>query len=221
MKLSPTMRYVEDADPVNTYTTSDGYVREVEAEIRHEDEAGVEQVGRCMFSIIPLNLIDDCEYGVAFDTSQELMDAANAVWDWSKDEWNNKVADLSGGFASHIENFILIEKIEVLPPFRGHGAGLIMLDDLITRYGGGFSLVLIKPFPLQFQPINIEDAGWRAAMGFDEFTKKEKQATKNLTNYYRSAGFKPVGKEHLALHTEMRRPSAREALKQWKKTKGI
>lgn len=92
-------------------------------------------------------------------------------------------------------NMLILDRLEILPGFRGQELGLRFMRAAITRFGLGCRVAAIKPFPLQFEeklggftpgergaesrlisPSKIERAAFRAA-------------TMKLKTYYAREGF--------------------------------
>lgn len=49
------------------------------------------------------------------------------------------------------ENFLVLDRLEIAPRFRGQKLGLRWMRAAIIRFGMGCRLAAIKPFPLQFE----------------------------------------------------------------------
>lgn len=92
-------------------------------------------------------------------------------------------------------NLLVVDRIEILPKFRGKKLGLRVLRQIMNRFACGTDIVALKPFPLQFEGMSpgIEAATkWREEMGLAQMTKHKRVATKKLRDYYASAGFRLV-----------------------------
>jgi len=61
---------------------------------------------------------------------------------------------------------------------------------MIARFSAGASIVAMKPFPLQFEPIRDGDRKkWRDKMCLDQFSTDENIAKEKLHDYYHKLGF--------------------------------
>jgi len=78
-------------------------------------------------------------------------------------------------------NMLILDRLEILPQFRGQQLGLRFIRAAIARFGMGCRIVVIKPFPLQFEG-KLDDRNK------DEYRK----ATDKLRKYYARAGIKPL-----------------------------
>jgi len=88
-------------------------------------------------------------------------------------------------------NILILDRLEILPRFRGQQLGLQYVRAAISRFGIGCRLAAIKPFPLQFEGKmgsvsgnETEYVGPSKSMlaNFDAATKK-------LKKYYAREGF--------------------------------
>lgn len=88
-------------------------------------------------------------------------------------------------------NFLILDRLEVLPQYRGKGLGLSVLRHMIARFSSGAALVAIKPFPLQFEtaPSIEAEKKWRARLKLDQLPTDEDVATEKLCQYYGKLGF--------------------------------
>jgi GNAT superfamily N-acetyltransferase len=85
-------------------------------------------------------------------------------------------------------NVLYISLLELRPRFRGRGFGLASIVRLIEMMAGRSELIVLKPFPLQYQ-----GKAERDSRAFDSDLKK-------LTKYYRRLGFRQLaGTPYLAL----------------------
>jgi len=89
-------------------------------------------------------------------------------------------------------NLFIIDRLLVFSRFRGHGLGLKVMDFLISRLGHGAALVLIKPFPLQFECGECPEQ-WKRdpprEWGFSKLSKSKKNSMSKLRAHYGKIGF--------------------------------
>lgn len=92
------------------------------------------------------------------------------------------------------QDLLVISRIEILPAFRGHGCGLRAMHLLVQHLGQGCGVVAIKPFPLQSENRNADNAPaeWKRAMRFDAMPRNVKAGTAKLAAYYSTLGFVQV-----------------------------
>ena len=89
------------------------------------------------------------------------------------------------------QGVLIIDRLELLPNYRGQNLGLIIMRGLMQRFSLGAGVVAIKPFPLQFEhePSTEREDRWRNELQLSNFTKSERTATQKLRRYYRKLGF--------------------------------
>lgn len=134
-------------------------------------------------------------YDPIFDKCEPFFsEAVNAVFD-----------------SIYLPNLLILDRLEILPEHRGRSAGLLVMRELIRRFGQGAGIVAIKPFPLQFEisrPLSELDE-WDKSMRFDELPRNEWPASRKLERYYARLGFKRLGGTPLMiLSTSEKLPSA-------------
>jgi hypothetical protein len=86
-------------------------------------------------------------------------------------------------------NVLVLDRVEILPKFRSHNLGLVVMRRLIERFRPGAAIVAIKPFPLQSEAC-IAESVWRTRMGLVEFEKNCSRASAKLRRHYAKLGFK-------------------------------
>ena len=107
------------------------------------------------------------------------------------------------------QSLLIIDRLELLPGYRGQNLGLIIMRRLIQRFSAGAGLVAIKPFPLQFeQSIPAEDeGGWHEEMQLSSFRETERNSIRKLQKHYSKLGFFEMkGTPHMVLSTARRLP---------------
>ena len=91
----------------------------------------------------------------------------------------------------HKANLLILDRLEILPQYRGKGLGLSVLRHLVSRFSSGVGGVAMKPFPLQFEtaPSSEDERKWRSELGLDQFEADEDLAEEKLCRYYSKLGF--------------------------------
>ena len=106
-------------------------------------------------------------------------------------------------------NLLIIDRLELLPKYRGQNLGIIIMRRLIQRFSAGVGVVAIKPFPLQFEhSIPAEDeSGWHKEMHLSSFRETERDSIRKLQHHYSKLGFVEMkGTPHMFLSTTRRLP---------------
>lgn len=90
-------------------------------------------------------------------------------------------------------NLLILDRLELLPEFRGRGLGLLILRRLIERFSAGTGVVAMKPFPLQFEVARHDGPGeWSKALALETYSKDKRATMAKLQRYYAKLGFKKV-----------------------------
>lgn len=92
-------------------------------------------------------------------------------------------------------NLLILDRLEILPRYRGRGYGLQALIGMMHWFQAGAGLVAMKPFPLQFEA-HDRRPGEHDPMELERFATGEVAARTKLRRYYAQLGFKLVPKTH-------------------------
>ena len=199
-------------DPGDYIYTIDGRITEMD-----DDESDI-LVGK--FRLFYVDIAS------AIDTGNiDVFDIFDAHSDSTADYYDSLIdpdtADFSENLRQLLEDeifglsLLIIDRLELLPNYRGHKLGLIIMRRLIQRFSAGAGVVAIKPFPLQFEhSIPTEDQrGWHAEMQLSSFGETERIAIRKLQNHYSKLGFIEMpGTPHMVLSTARRLPSIERLL---------
>lgn len=85
-------------------------------------------------------------------------------------------------------DLLIIDRIEILPDFRGRGIGLYILNEMLYLQGKGAELAAINPTPLQFEKAP-PDKEWFELMQYDGFSSDKKASGRKLSAYLSRLGF--------------------------------
>jgi hypothetical protein len=125
------------------------------------------------------------------DTYQHTFDYADVVLDSDETRFSRRLRNLLGNEIGNF-NFLILDRVELLPKYRGNGVGLLVLRSLIERFGTGAGVVGMKPFPLQLEPTDATDSRWRSRLRLEQFPSDSKISTRKLRDYYHRLGFIPM-----------------------------
>jgi GNAT superfamily N-acetyltransferase len=90
-------------------------------------------------------------------------------------------------------NVLILNRLEILPAFRGHNLGLIVIRRLIERFGGGAAYVAMKPFPLQSEhSARDEEDEWRNQLQLPALGTDLRRTTAKLRRHYAKLGFRAL-----------------------------
>jgi len=94
-------------------------------------------------------------------------------------------------------NMLIIDRLELLPQYRGRGLGLRCMDACIRHFSLGCRIAAIKPYPLQFEPTGRSKNEWRDALAFKALSRDKRASTKRLKQHYGQLGFQHVPRTDL------------------------
>ena len=199
----PYDEYVLEANGNITLTeiTSDG-TEENPQSIGHIN-VRVVQIGRCIDDGASLFELFDSFDQYFHEIYGQLFDPGN---DTFTETICRQFKDLGDG-----GNILLIDEVEILPPFRGKRIGLATVHRAIDVWGPWNCLVIIPLYPTQFDE-RRDDANWKKKMQTDTFVKDEEAAKAKLEQYWGLLGFERIWDNRFicALCTNNKHPSMEE-----------
>lgn len=92
-------------------------------------------------------------------------------------------------------NLFIIQKIEINPKFRGKNYGLAAAIRIIQQFAHGVGLVVLKPFPLQFE--NGKHNIMSKKQKYKSFSIEEKIAFSKIRMYWERIGFQRIGNSEI------------------------
>jgi hypothetical protein len=130
------------------------------------------------------------------------------------------VKKLLGGVT--FRNILVINRVEILPPYRGMGLGLATIWDIIQRHSAGCGIVALKTFPYQFRSGSksgrlsfLEESDWNKKMGYDPYRYAVEFAHEKLIFHLKKLGFEPIGDAGVMAHsTPWQNPIPKE-IRRW------
>lgn len=142
---------------------------------------------------------------------QNFAEAVKSPLDDEIADYIRWVSDPDGGFRMGVtrtlglpdrdigRDLLLVQNLEILPAYRGHGVGHDILQACIRHFGQRAALVVLKAFPLQFElyghPAWRWGAEWARQMHFDQMPRDLQSSRSRLVDYYRGAGFAVLQRE--------------------------
>lgn len=147
--------------------------------------------GRFRIYYVNFKLAEQCAINPfeILDLEHHTNEYAHVILDSNKAPFSSRLEKLLGDEIWDF-NLLILDRIEILPAYRGHGIGLLTLISLIQRFGEGAGVVGIKPFPLQFEPKqNRSSSEWAKSLRLEELTSERKKAKEKLKLYYGKLGF--------------------------------
>ena len=155
-------------------------------DLRDEEDAGyikasLVQFGEAMDHGISTERLGDGIEGSIAEYWELLFDLETGYWkEEIQDEYEASGCDL-----------LIIDSIEVRPPWRGTGVGPAVIDRTIDIFGPGCGLIACKPWPLQFNPVFARDQ--KALKRLKAPGVGREEAVRKLRAYWSRLGFWPLG----------------------------
>jgi hypothetical protein len=159
-------------------------------------------------------------HGLMDTYSAEMAEVYQTLFDPRTDELGKDVKELLGDVP--FRNILVINRVEILPAYRGMGIGLAAIWDIIQRHSAGCGIVALKAFPLQFSSGSrsgrlsfLEESDWNKKMRYDPHSYTMEFAHEKLIFHLMKFGFKRIGDtEVMALSTSMQIPFPQE-IRRW------
>jgi len=126
-----------------------------------------------------------------FDWTQSLLDLSDEIYDF---EETNLREEILAYYNEEIynPNIFYINRLELLPTYRGYGLGKKVIKDIVRRFSGACGLFVLKAFPLQntatAKRTNDLDE-WNKKMAFHKLEQDGEKAIYKMYSYYQSLGF--------------------------------
>jgi hypothetical protein len=86
-------------------------------------------------------------------------------------------------------NLFIVDRIEILPDFRGHSLARLAIEEAIRIFAGNVQLCVLKAFPLQFEVSNSNTDKWTDSLKLLDFCDEGEIATQKLIDHYKAIGF--------------------------------
>lgn len=186
----------EDIDEPTTYL--DEIAGDV---VAHNEERSPCVAGR--FSVYYVDCDGALNAGVSLfevmDQNQEIHNYYAALIDFETGDFRAEVVQATGADYL-VGNILVLDRLELLPAYRGSGHGLALLRAMIRSFGRGAGVVAMLPFPSQFGTLGADASNpeWRDKMEVGRMKRSKKAAIKRLHTYYATLGFRDIpGTEYM------------------------
>lgn len=175
--------------PIGVCLEPDDYILSFEGEIalldpeEGENESAVGWIKGFVVQVGCMSNAGQDVYEACEAHSQALADYHAALFD---ETGQHVLDDVCEGFGNDL---LIIDRIEVLPKFRGARLGLLAMLTAIDTFGAGCGAVAIKPFPLQAECNGNGRQGRSAELELDKLSPHFAPSLKKLRAYWSRAGF--------------------------------
>jgi len=150
-------------------------------------------VGRVRLFYLDMGAILKTNIGLfdLFDIRGETEPFYSALIDHDTKEFKSDLEEILGDSIIDL-NLLIIDRLEILPEFRGNNIGRECLRRCLQQYAHGCGVVALKCFPLQFEAGGFDDPAWRRKMQLGKLSRNEKRSLAKLKKYYASLGFRVI-----------------------------
>jgi len=170
------------------------YVREIIVDIINTDDSNnALKVGFAKFKMLYLDEAESDGYNL-----MEVLDTYEYTFRHAEDFFDFDLMDFKHSIYNHYNNEILsknicmLERLEILPKYRGCHLGAKLIKDAIFHFGAGKVLFIVQAYPLQFEAKDDHPDNWTELMEIQRLEKNKKKAFKDLSDYYQSCGFEKI-----------------------------
>lgn len=126
-----------------------------------------------------------------FDIRSETAPFYSALIDYETGDFKPNLEPILGEYICDM-NVLIVDRLEILPEFRGKKIGLASLVWCLRQYARQCGVVALKCFPLQFECAEMGEPEWRSEMQFGKLSRDRKRSLAKLKKYYASLGFKAL-----------------------------
>lgn len=170
------------------------YVQSVKIDIVNTDEGGYnpEVIGVAMIKVLLLEQAINDRYSIyeIFDQESYLRYIGDLIYNYDEGEFSDNIINAFSGIFNL--NICILERILILPKYRGFGIGAKLIKDIYMNFGSACGLFVVQPFPLQLEhPGALRDSAleWREKMNYELLEQDEKKAMRSIKAYYKKVGF--------------------------------
>jgi hypothetical protein len=168
------------------------YATRIDVTITCLGKRGIERlIGKVRLFYLDLAALFDANDNLhdLFDCCPETAPFYSVLIDHETGDFKPNLEEVLGEYICDM-NILIIDRLEILPEFRGKKIGLASLIWCLRQYARQCGVVALKCFPLQFECADIGDPGWRQDMQYGKLSRDTKRSLAKLKKYYGSLGFK-------------------------------
>lgn len=128
----------------------------------------------------------------------EVYDTTQATWDLYEamlgDDGPNAsvLKALKCDWPLGSQNLLALDRLTILPQARGQKVGLMALVMIMQRFLSFAEIIVLKPFPLQFEGRMPDDEAEQYELA--RFSCTKEYGTRRLARHYSELGFRKVGR---------------------------
>jgi len=126
-----------------------------------------------------------------FDEKASTLDFYSELYEQDTSDFNEEVTTTLGDDLWY-PNLFIVERVEVLPQFRGKNLAKLVIDEATRVFAGNTHVSALKAFPLQYEASVRNDEDEKYSSREDS----EVSATQKLVKLYESIGFHKIGNDN-------------------------
>ena len=186
--LSSSTGNIEEERYINKYN-----IEVYEVQIDENDKESSSLIGKVDVKLFLWELCIEDNYWVDDLFSQlDHNELGGLLFDYEtnsfKKEWQEEIDESSNS------NILYLDRIEILPEYRGKGYGRLITKDILLRLNSSYGIAILKAFPLQLETSHPNPSKqkneWNTKMNFKQMRQDSNIAKKQLYNFYKEMGFK-------------------------------
>ncbi|WP_233965810.1 hypothetical protein [Pectobacterium polaris] len=173
------------------------YLTEINGEIYiNNDEYQDILIGKVKYFLMDLHSAEFLDADSLLDTYSNTSAFMGSIYHTDGYSFRKKIKNLTSQ-ELYNPNILILDRIEILAKYRGFNFTQMIIEDGIRFFGNNVSLIVLKAFPLQLEYKDEKEkiSLWKKEMHLNDLEKKEKEAFRKLSNYYKKLGFIKIDNE--------------------------
>lgn len=183
-----------ESDLIEDRTRPDTYLYDMHGNISLESGKGTREViGK--FEIYLVDVHNGINIGLPggkiLDARENTRKYCRAVYDYRLCNYEPPVYDLLKGECVELD-MLIVEKIQLLPKYRGVGLGFRVMRLLIERIARDCGVIAMAPVPSQFDSDASKTQTWLNRLDLARYSASREESTRKLTEHFARLDFKPL-----------------------------
>ena len=179
------------------------WILEINGEVfNYTEDDEKEIIGKCRHFFIDLENSEETAYDL-LDIRCEVV-PYTCMYENDTASFTDDVLTLCDNEAWN-SNILIIDRIEVLPNYRGHGLAKTIIDDAINLFSPRTDVIALKAFPLQQEckALKHRPKKWERMMNLKALEMNEAKAEQKLMAYYETRGFISINQDGIMVKSNV------------------
>ena len=174
----------EDGDPYNYIQVINGSIL-----LRADDvnaESKDQLIGGFRLKLMEVDAAINAGVDVfdVFDSdNSETHQIYNALFDEDSWPFKESVLEIVGDDPAFTQNVLILDRLGILPEFRGQRLGLLVMHRLIQQFGGRTGMIALDPAPFVYSLETLQKQEWPTSE-----VNEDDPSVETLRAYYRLLG---------------------------------